>query len=218
MMKGEPMPFAEAQVSPGVVTLLQRLLAIDAPMLPEALTQACNVVSDALRADKVDAFLHEAARDSLVALGASTQPLSLKQRSLGLDVMPLANGGRAVEVFERERIHSIPGSLLVVLGSTLDTKRAGLTMDEQSQQRISSGVPGLDQVVVGGGLPARRVHVLKGVPGSGETVLASQLCFHSVARGSRAARAVPRGRPGVGDPPRGPAAASLIQPSPRRSP
>jgi len=57
-------------------------------------------------------------------------------------------------------------------------------MDDQSQQWISSGVPGLDQVV-GGGLPARRVHVLKGAPGSGKTVLASQLCFHSVAGGSR---------------------------------
>jgi two-component system OmpR family sensor kinase len=90
----------EGGVSPAVVGLLQRLLAIEGPTLSDALTQACNVVAEALCADKVDAFLHDPSRESLVAIGASTQPLSVKQRRLGLDVMPLANGGRAVEVFE----------------------------------------------------------------------------------------------------------------------
>jgi len=93
------MQIAEGNVASGVVAVLQRLLAIDGLTLSEALTQACNVVADALRADKVDIFLHEAARDSLVAIGASTQSLSIKQRALGLDVLPVANGGRAVGVF-----------------------------------------------------------------------------------------------------------------------
>jgi circadian clock protein KaiC len=57
-------------------------------------------------------------------------------------------------------------------------------MDDHSQDRILSGVPGLDQVL-GGGLRGGRVHVLKGAPGAGKTVLASQLCFHCASRGAR---------------------------------
>src|SRR5581483_10930247 len=50
-------------------------------------------------ADKVDAFLDDAARDSLVAVGSSTQPLSMLQREHGLDVLPVSNGGRSISVF-----------------------------------------------------------------------------------------------------------------------
>jgi signal transduction histidine kinase len=35
----------------------------------------------------------------LVAIGTSTQPLSALQRRVGLDVLPIANGGRVVDVF-----------------------------------------------------------------------------------------------------------------------
>jgi circadian clock protein KaiC len=57
-------------------------------------------------------------------------------------------------------------------------------MSEKFRERISSGIPGFDEVT-GGGLPTNRVHVLKGAPGSGKTVLASQLCFHAARRGSQ---------------------------------
>jgi two-component system, OmpR family, sensor kinase len=78
---------------------LERLLALPASDLPSALTHACNLIAEVLQADKVDAFLHDKRRDSLAALGSSTQPLSDLQIRLGLNVLPVANGGRAVDVF-----------------------------------------------------------------------------------------------------------------------
>ena len=79
---------------------LEKLLAIPSAELETALTHACNAVSEALNADKVDAFLYDESRDSLVALGTSTQPLSNLQRKLGLDVLPMSNGGRVVYVYQ----------------------------------------------------------------------------------------------------------------------
>ncbi len=78
---------------------LQRLLHAPAADLPIALTYSADVLADALDADKVDAFLYDETRDSLVAVGTSTQPLSELQRRLGLDVLPVSNGGRSVEVY-----------------------------------------------------------------------------------------------------------------------
>lgn len=79
---------------------LERLLAIPNADLVNALNQACNAVGDALHADKVDAFLYDDSRDCLVAFGASSTPLSRLQRKLGLDVLPVSNGGRSVQVFQ----------------------------------------------------------------------------------------------------------------------
>lgn len=78
---------------------IERLLATPIADLAVALDHATDAVADALGADKVDAFLHDPARDSLVAVGTSHQPLSDLERRLGLDVLPVANGGRVVEVF-----------------------------------------------------------------------------------------------------------------------
>ena len=78
---------------------LQRLLEIPATDMKSALTRAADVLAPAVRADKVDAFLFDPSRDSLVAVGVSTQPLSALQRHLGLDVLQISNGGRTVEVF-----------------------------------------------------------------------------------------------------------------------
>ena len=78
---------------------LERLLQSPAADLRIALSHAADAVAEALRADKVDAFLYEPSRDSLVAVGTSNQPLSGLQRRLGLDVLPLSNGGRVVHVF-----------------------------------------------------------------------------------------------------------------------
>jgi two-component system OmpR family sensor kinase len=91
-----------AAPAPGI-EILQRLFEMPATDLETALTHACNLLADALRADKVDAFMHDATRASLVAVGTSTQPLSDLQRRLGLDVLPIANGGRVVHVFETGR-------------------------------------------------------------------------------------------------------------------
>src|SRR6478752_376716 len=86
---------------------LQQLLAIPGADLESALTHATDALTQALEADKVDAFLYDEARDSLVAVGASTQPLSALQRRLGLDVIAVSNGGRSAMVYQTgERYHS----------------------------------------------------------------------------------------------------------------
>jgi two-component system, OmpR family, sensor kinase len=79
---------------------LESLLALPSAELTSALTHACDLVAAAVRADKVDAFLYDPPRASLAAIGSSSQPLSALQRSLGLDVLAVANGGRLVGVYE----------------------------------------------------------------------------------------------------------------------
>ena len=78
---------------------LEKLLAMPASTMDVSLSAACDLVAAALRADKVDAFLHDPSRESLVALGTSKQPLSLLEKKVGLDVLQIANGGRVVQVF-----------------------------------------------------------------------------------------------------------------------
>ena len=90
---------------PRALVTLQRLLEIPAADLDSALIHACNALADAFAADKIDAFVYDPARDSLVALGTSTQPLSNLQRNLGLDVVPLSNGGRVVQVYQTGNIY-----------------------------------------------------------------------------------------------------------------
>jgi two-component system OmpR family sensor kinase len=89
-----------------LLVTLQKLLTIPAGNLSTALTHAANAVTEALAADKVDAFLYDESRDSLVAVGTSTQPLSNLQKKLGLDVLQLSNGGRVVEVFQTGKTFS----------------------------------------------------------------------------------------------------------------
>jgi two-component system OmpR family sensor kinase len=79
---------------------LERLLEIPAGDLKVALSHACDAVAAALHADKVDAFLYRPESDSLVAEGSSNQPLSAKQKRHGLDVLPVSNGGRVVQVYQ----------------------------------------------------------------------------------------------------------------------
>lgn len=79
---------------------LERLLAIDATEVKGALDEASMLLIEALGADKVDAFLHDPATDTLVAVGTSNTPVGRRQRATGLDRLPLANGGRMVEVFQ----------------------------------------------------------------------------------------------------------------------
>lgn len=81
------------------VATLERLLAISAAEPVEALIATADLVAEAFGAEKVDVFLFDAARDTLVALGSSTQPLSALQKKHGLDTLAIGNGGRTVEVF-----------------------------------------------------------------------------------------------------------------------
>src|SRR5688572_7353940 len=82
---------------------LERLLGLDAVELKTALDQATQIVAETLGAEKVDAFVYEAESESLVALGTSHTPLGRRQHAIGLDRLPLANGGRAADVFRSGR-------------------------------------------------------------------------------------------------------------------
>ena len=79
---------------------LERLLASEAMTLERALNDAAQSVAQALRADKVDAFILNVESDTLVAVGVSDTPMGRRQRAIGMDRLPLANGGRMVEVYQ----------------------------------------------------------------------------------------------------------------------
>ena len=83
-----------------LLELLEALLRLPAGDLKTTLEHVGNLVAAATDADKIDAFVYDPGRDSLVAVGTSTQPLSALQRQLGLDVLPLSNGGRVVHVYK----------------------------------------------------------------------------------------------------------------------
>jgi two-component system, OmpR family, sensor kinase len=83
---------------------LEKLMSAPVGDLKTALTYAADTLAVATRAEKVDAFIYDPARDSLVAVGTSTQPLSMLQRRLGLDVLPLSNGGRPVYAYRTGKL------------------------------------------------------------------------------------------------------------------
>lgn len=84
----------------------ERLVALPATELRPTLVQTADIIVEASGAQKVDVFFHDPEIATLVAAGVSTTPLARKQQALGLDRMPLANGGRAVEVFRSGAPHA----------------------------------------------------------------------------------------------------------------
>ncbi|WP_164012438.1 GAF domain-containing sensor histidine kinase [Pyxidicoccus trucidator] len=82
---------------------LESLLALPAAELRPTLNRVSLLISELLRADKVDVFLFERSTQCLVAVGTSDTPMGRLQKAIGLDRMALANGGRAVQVYEREQ-------------------------------------------------------------------------------------------------------------------
>jgi len=95
----EPMSEKGQRAQSRLLETLQRLLAIEATDLKGALEQAAQPVADALGAEKIDALLPDSSGESLVAVGVSDTPMGRRQRALGLDRQPLAEGGRFVEVY-----------------------------------------------------------------------------------------------------------------------
>lgn len=89
-----------ATSSQRLLATLERLLEIPTGDLKTTMVQATDLVAETLAADKVDAFIYDSTRDSLAAICSSNQPLSALQRKLGLEVLPLANGGRVVWVYK----------------------------------------------------------------------------------------------------------------------
>jgi two-component system OmpR family sensor kinase len=88
-----------ATAEPRLLALLQELLQLPAMDLQQALRAACDSMARWLACEKVDVFLYEAAKQRMVAVGTSDTPLGDLQKALGLDVLPLANGGRVVHVY-----------------------------------------------------------------------------------------------------------------------
>ncbi len=83
-----------------LLVTLEGLLAIQATDTKSALTEAAQLINDALRADKTDVFLYESAVDTLVAMGTSDTPMGRKEITSGLDRLAVSNGGNAVAVFQ----------------------------------------------------------------------------------------------------------------------
>lgn len=81
------------------LVMLQRLLAIRAAELRPTLDEASTLIAETFGADKVDVFVYRPEVDTLVALGTSKTPMGDRQRALGLDRLPLSNGGRAAWSF-----------------------------------------------------------------------------------------------------------------------
>jgi signal transduction histidine kinase len=79
---------------------LEQLLAIEATDLKGALERASDLITAAMGSDKVDVFLHDPSIDSLVAVGTSDTPMSAREREIGMDRLPVANGGRVVGVYQ----------------------------------------------------------------------------------------------------------------------
>jgi two-component system, OmpR family, sensor kinase len=82
-----------------LLTTLEGLLELSTTEVKATLDQATSLIAEVLAADKVDLFFHDPASKTLVALGTSDTPMGRRQRAIGMDRLPLANGGRAVEVF-----------------------------------------------------------------------------------------------------------------------
>ena len=88
-----------------LLVVLQRLLTLEPGDLSAAMTDAAQQVAEVLGADKVDIFFYVPADQALVAEGTSDTPMGHREHELGLDRLPLAGGGRTIEVFQTGRSH-----------------------------------------------------------------------------------------------------------------
>jgi two-component system, OmpR family, sensor kinase len=75
---------------------LQQLLEFEATDVHTVVERASDLISQELGVDKIDVFLYEPAHDTLVALGVSDTPMGHRQIEIGMDRLPVANGGRTV--------------------------------------------------------------------------------------------------------------------------
>ncbi len=59
------------------------------------------------------------------------------------------------------------------------------TQPPAALQRMKSGIPGLDEILLGGFM-RNGIYVIQGTPGAGKTIFGNQLCYAHVAAGGRA--------------------------------
>ncbi len=93
-------PVATADIR---VATIERLLAIPATDRAASLNEAAQLLVETFAAEKLDVFLLDACTQTLIAEGTSDTPMGREQVRLGLNRLPLANGGGAVGVFETGR-------------------------------------------------------------------------------------------------------------------
>lgn len=98
-----PRPEVPAPEKRALQFTLPQLLEIEGVSLREVVTQASDLMAQAMGADKVDVFMLEPETQTLVALGTSNTPMGRLQHEAGLDRIPRANRGRTAEVFETGR-------------------------------------------------------------------------------------------------------------------
>jgi two-component system OmpR family sensor kinase len=135
------------------LAILEQLLAIRSTELDDALDQAADLVAQALGADKVDAFLYDPTSESLVAGGTSRTPMGRRQHEIGMHRLPLANGGRTVEIFQTGtprptgRADDDPGELRGItegLGiRSMTCARLGVDGEPRGVLSVSSATPDL---------------------------------------------------------------------------
>ncbi|HXU62834.1 MAG TPA: HAMP domain-containing sensor histidine kinase [Polyangia bacterium] len=79
--------------------LMHKLLGIKPTGLRESLEAGSSAIADVFMAEKVDAMIFEEPGATLVARATAGSPMAQQQRQIGMDRQPVANGGRAAEVF-----------------------------------------------------------------------------------------------------------------------
>ena len=91
--------YKEDQPQGKLLKTLEGLLELPVTDIAVTLQQTAQLVADVLAADKVDIFFHDSHNDTLIALGTSDTPMGRKQHAIGMERLPLVNGGRTAEVF-----------------------------------------------------------------------------------------------------------------------
>lgn len=93
-------PFPEQSRSDVLFQLLQQLLAMPAMEVNEVIYQTAQLIAQTFNAEKVDVFLYDPGSQSLIAFGTSVTPMGIHEKAIGLDRIPLEQGGRAVDVYQ----------------------------------------------------------------------------------------------------------------------
>lgn len=82
-----------------LLTMLEHLLELSVSAIDSMLHQVVQQCTEVLAADKMDIFFLDSTNETLVAPNISDTPMGKRQQAIGMDRLPLANGGRTVEVF-----------------------------------------------------------------------------------------------------------------------
>jgi two-component system OmpR family sensor kinase len=176
---------AEAHDNENALALLytlQRILAIQATTLEETLDEASDMLAQVMSADTIDTLMYEPQKESLVLLGTNTSAMGRHQHKIGMDLLPLANGGREVQVFQTGRPYwsghakDDPAMLrgmtegmgvqsLIIVPLEVDGVRRGIVLAASSRQShfFDDDLPFLEAVARWVGMVAHRAELAEQV-------------------------------------------------------